>query len=144
MLVAPKEFYVYTVRISNETQPFYVGKGYGKRIGEHVRQAKRNHKSLKCSKIRKALALGYHIITEKVFTSFDEQACFAVERELICHYGRRDIGTGILANETDEGAPFAYWTPRKRRNQTAHRRKQQRQGYYEAAASANFNHSKRT
>jgi len=116
-----KVFYVYTLRVSNENAPFYVGKGCGRRVDAHVVQAQSNHKSHKCAKIRKALSLGYDIITEKVFESHDEQECFDLERSLIQQYGRRDLGTGVLTNVTDggEGASGCLASPETRQKLSA-------------------------
>ncbi|MCB1814361.1 MAG: hypothetical protein KDK04_21960 [Candidatus Competibacteraceae bacterium] len=96
-------FYVYTLAVDGDIEPFYVGKGYGQRINEHERKARRGEQSFVCNKIRKAWNQGNEIVKTKVFVSPDEQECFLKESELIAFYGRRDIGTGCLVNQTDGG-----------------------------------------
>jgi hypothetical protein len=88
----PKGFYVYTYIRSDDSitakagSPYYVGKGIGKRAFKY-----RNFKPKDLSLI--------HIVSENM----NETDAFQVEILLIYHYGRKDIGTGILHNKTDGG-----------------------------------------
>jgi hypothetical protein len=107
----PGKFYVYVLSRPCG-MPFYVGVGSKWRISFHeyeaVKRAARTHKS---AIIRKLLASGEGVSYAIVgwFDTWDEGA--AVERQLIAKHGRRDLGTGILANRTDggEGAPNIKW-----------------------------------
>ena len=96
-------FYVYQLRAETEELPFYIGKGKKSRRWQHVGDAKRGCKSLKCSKIRKYLKQGIKVLAEVIFESRNEQECFDLEVSLIRFYGRRDKGTGYLTNQTDGG-----------------------------------------
>ena len=73
-------------------EPFYVGKGNMKRVNFTVRNAA--HTNI-CRK--------YPDWSREIAFSGDEQDCFAEEVRLIALYGRRDKGTGTLANWTDGG-----------------------------------------
>lgn len=84
-----KEHYVYGY-YDEQDQIYYVGKGKGKRYkGPHrvevppLNRIKILHKNLT-----------------------DEQAC-EIETQLINHYGRVDLGTGILENRQDQNFPYS-------------------------------------
>lgn len=104
---ARQPYYVY-VLARPDSQPFYVGIGTGRRIGDHAIQAMRqNLDSHKLRVIRKLWKDGSEI-SYTIHAWFDDRADAAsAEACLIASIGRRDTRTGPLTNCTDggEGAP---------------------------------------
>jgi hypothetical protein len=103
-----EKYYVYVYRDPRpETGyvPIYVGKGCRRRASLHIRRAGR-------SKINN-IHLQRFILArrrEGILTSFEidkifdvEKDAFDYEKKLIRIYGRRDLGTGTLFNNTDGG-----------------------------------------
>ncbi len=98
-----KLFYVYQLRAENEALPFYIGKGTGKRINQHLMGCSTKVCNLKNNKIKSLQNKKLDIISEKLYESECEQSCFEMEIFLIALYGRKDIKTGILCNHTNGG-----------------------------------------
>jgi NUMOD3 motif len=95
-------FYVYLLyRDDEQTLPFYVGKGKGRRMwwheGDYLRE-----KSHKMAIIKKILREGRTVPKRKLDCD-NEADAFATEIYFIARYGRLDLGTGVLANLTDGG-----------------------------------------
>lgn len=99
-----KGFYVYLLRNPlRDDEPFYVGKGRGRRVEHHLREAKSGKKSYKCSIIRKILKSGFLHKIEFVASDVTEKYAFQIEQKLISEIGRKDLGNGPLANKTGGG-----------------------------------------
>jgi hypothetical protein len=81
------EYYVY-MYLREDGTPYYVGKGKGRRAYNRGRAIPRP-----ASKDRIVLP----------YTNLTEEDAFKYEKDLIAKYGRKDIGTGILRNQTDGG-----------------------------------------
>lgn len=86
-----------------ECEPFYVGKGYGKRSLEHLRESQLKHKTHKNNKIKKIRSEGCEPIIVKVSENLFESDAFDSEIKLIKLIGRDDLGVGPLTNKTDGG-----------------------------------------
>lgn len=91
------KYYVYTLA-RPDGNIFYVGKGTGKRIAEHERQARRGVNSHKCYIIRKIWENGGKVVRAIVYRTDNEQEAYDYEARLIA-----DIGRDNLCNLTDGG-----------------------------------------
>lgn len=113
-------FYVYIYSKPDGT-PFYVGKGCGKRYIKHLNDAKSNRHSdsYNIRTIRKLLSMGESPIIEKVIENIDEELAFFIEEALISKYGRKDLGTGILVNQTAGGDGIRQVSKEVLKKQTA-------------------------
>lgn len=106
-------FYVYCYK--DQFGPFYFGKGTGTRYLDHLRKAKLNQDNAHfLNRIRKLLREDTPPVIEFIQKDLTEDQAFALEIQLIKQYGRRDLGQGILLNETDGGeGSSGHLSPRK-------------------------------
>ena len=89
--------YVYEdIRLTH--RPFYVGKGFGYRINEHLQKSRLKRNNHKNNKIKKILSEGLEPIKVKVFEGLTEQESLIKEIELI-----NLIGFDNLTNVTHGG-----------------------------------------
>lgn len=93
-------YYVYILLDPRNDQPFYVGKGTGKRALTHLWNISRAHNAFKDSKIKSIRASGLepiiHFFAENID---DENHAYVIEAALIQHYGRKGYELeGILTN----------------------------------------------
>lgn len=93
-----QDFYVYVLFRHDTGEPFYVGKGKGKR---HKSSLRDRHNPYKAGVIRKAVNDGREIPIVKVAASLNEDTAFAIEVALIAAIGRTP--NGPLVNLTDGG-----------------------------------------
>lgn len=85
----PSGFYVYAYLRTNG-QPYYIGKGFGKRGYAHQKR----------EKFRTPKDTSRIVVLECNLT---EIGAWALERRMIRWYGRKDVHNGILHNMTDGG-----------------------------------------
>lgn len=97
------DFYVYVLFREDGVTPFYVGKGCDRRADWHAAHCLRGGKTIKDRIARKVVKVLGHIPYEKIFTGLTDLQAQSAEAGMIAAMGRRDIGTGILANMTDGG-----------------------------------------
>lgn len=88
--------------------PFYVGKGSGHRVRDHMLEAKRDGfapraNRHKISTIRSILVAGMDPIVQIVEENLSEERAFELEEFLIAEIGRADQGKGPLTNLSDGG-----------------------------------------
>jgi hypothetical protein len=86
-------YYVYAY-LRKDGTPYYIGKGSGKRAWKHQ----------KWEAFKTPLDETRIILIE---TNLTEIGALALERRIICWYGRKDLKTGILRNKTDGGEGVA-------------------------------------
>jgi hypothetical protein len=85
-------------------QPFYIGKGKGRRLKGHTTAKEKSKFNIKSHIVEKIIReTGENPIFEKVYDNLTEDDAFEVERKMIKHFGRINNKTGILANLTDGG-----------------------------------------
>jgi hypothetical protein len=82
------DFYVYAY-LREDGSPYYIGKGRADRAW------RKGPKEIKPPKDFSNIVL--------VSKNLTELWAFALERRLICWYGRKDLGTGILRNKSEGG-----------------------------------------
>lgn len=132
-------FYVYHLIDPRTNDPFYVGKGSGDRVYDHLIEFDKwnskgrprrlgNLNIYKLRKIAKILSAGLYPVYFKVFEVDDEQAALNMEKEEIARIGRRNLtnltdgGDGILDLTGDIGKKISN-SKRGKRFSLEHRKK---------------------
>lgn len=94
-------FYTYILSDPRNGLPFYVGKGQGRRIEHHFREARTTQKnSYKLQKIRKIESLGLSVIVSKVEEDVSDAEAQDLEKLIIAEARAKGIK---LTNMTDGG-----------------------------------------
>lgn len=83
------KYYVYELADPDTGEAFYVGKGTGKRMHAHEREAAEGVSSYKCNKIRKIVNSGKKIIKRKIGLFADEQRAYEFEALKIAEYNEK-------------------------------------------------------
>jgi len=92
-------FYTYIYRDPERQEPFYVGKGSGKRAYYHLRRKDKHPLTHRISYMRKK---GIQPLIEIIDAPDEEHALF-MEEVLISLLGRKDLNKGPLLNLSDGG-----------------------------------------
>lgn len=100
-LLAHNDYYVYILFRHDSVQPFYVGKGRGKRINQHLFDLKADGNKYKKAIIKQAKTAGRDVPGVKIATGLSEQEAFTLEIAFIAAIGR--YPEGPLVNMTDGG-----------------------------------------
>lgn len=95
-------YYVYELVDPRNNKVFYVGKGKGKRLFEHQKEALKGSMHRKCVLIREILNSNLEVITNIVKYFDDEQKAYDYEVQLISEIGLSNL-TNIL-----KGGRFTY------------------------------------
>lgn len=119
MLLDPRKGQVKIGRKVVQHEPFYVGKGTGYRHEHHFNERNcTTYNKFKNRVINKILReTGGPPVTFIWKDGLAEEVAYAMESDLICRIGRRDLGKGPLVNLSDggEGVRGSKWTASRRR-----------------------------
>lgn len=94
------DFYVYVLFRENG-EPFYVGKGRGRRIKDHEQEAARGFQTHRAKLIRRILRSRPDVPKVKIREGLASSEAYDIERALIAAIGR--VPFGPLINQTDGG-----------------------------------------
>jgi hypothetical protein len=102
------KYYVYSLLDPRKNnQPFYIGKGSGKRAQTHLFETEENTDNIrKFLKIKKIRASGLEPVIEYIASNLEEDKAYDLEAKLIRQYGRAKIDVGgILTNICIDNRP---------------------------------------
>lgn len=107
---SPTKYYVYLLKDGDRV--FYVGKGTGKRMYQHVAAARSGKKVSPClNKIRKMERQGRRVTYERVFLTDNAEEAYRTEAELIARFG---IATLTNLTHGGEGSRRVTTSPQHR------------------------------
>lgn len=107
-----KGFYSYD-NLFFDLEPFYIGKGNGKRMEKSLTDVKKTKNLHKINIIEKIHQEDLTVTSIKYKENISEEEAFFLEKELIRKIGRSDRGLGPLANLTDGGEGGSGGTSRR-------------------------------
>lgn len=111
-------YYVYAYLREEGGNPFYIGMGKGDRLFDHLKEAKKDLNSKsgqhKLNTIRKLLKEGKEPLIKIIQNNLSRKEAADLEIKLISVYGRQDLGTGILTNQTNGGDGNRGWSNEER------------------------------
>lgn len=101
------KYYVYALVDPRDDQPFYIGKGCGKRAVSHLRETlKATLNVRKYYKIQSIRKDGHEPIVKYLFEGLEENEAYEKEAAEISRYGRKDFDpNGILMNFAVDSRP---------------------------------------
>ena len=102
--------YVYRYSCPIRDEPIYIGKGTGKRLYDHLADAKNSTRNSPfVGRLKWMLEQDQLPIIEIVESGLSEEAAYILERDLIRSTGRKINGSGPLLNLTEGGdGPLGY------------------------------------
>jgi hypothetical protein len=94
MPILANAYYVYFLIDPRDAAPFYIGKGKGKRVSQHAKNAKNGVRDnpAKIARINDILAAGFEVVERICAAGLTEPAAFRLERDLI------ELHSGSLTN----------------------------------------------
>jgi antitoxin component YwqK of YwqJK toxin-antitoxin module len=93
------EYYVYGLIDPRTETVFYIGKGKGKRITQHLNEKENIHSNTGKLNLIKEIQKSNYEVTQKVFAEkLSEEAALLLEKILIFRFGRKIFDEGILTN----------------------------------------------
>jgi len=107
-----RKYLVYSLDADGRDHPsYYIGKGLKKRPEVHFDDSRLRESSHKNHIIKKALRESRTLYIDILYDRLDEETSLALEMFLINHFGREDLGTGCLANQTNGGDGASGYVP---------------------------------
>ncbi len=103
-----QKYYVYALIDPNNGNPFYIGKGCGKRIHQHINEAHGDRSkwvnSIKCNRILSIENSGLDVTHSILHDKLTEKEAYEKEIQEISKWGKIIDNTGCLTNLCDGGA----------------------------------------
>lgn len=97
------KYYVYQLKDPRQSHPFYIGKGKGDRMYEHLSKDSLQSSTRKNNKIKNIINAGLDVEIQLLFDGLTEIEALRREVWAIKMWGRLDLEEGPLTNHTDGG-----------------------------------------
>ncbi|BAU39993.1 group I intron endonuclease [Ralstonia phage RSP15] len=140
------EHYVYQLRREDSQEPYYIGKGKGKRAWEHIQGHMLNTSQHNRNKAAKAKREGVEILVEFLWTDLSDEEAQRREVWAIKMWGRKDLKEGPLTNMTDggDGMSGRIMSEETKKKIGDANRGNKRPDFAEYARTRNYKHSDET